>query len=45
MKLRDLKFANEVPTPAGEAVDTEAPKRDRQAAKAAADERFRKRRL
>ena len=45
MKLMDLEFANDLMTPAGEAVDKEAPKRDRAAAKAAADERFRKGRL
>jgi len=45
MKLMDLEFANDLMTPAGQAVDKEAPKRDRAAAKAAADERFRKGRL
>jgi len=45
MKLMDLEFANDLMTPAGQAVDKDAPKRDRAAAKAAADERFRKGRL
>jgi len=45
MKLMDLEFANEALTPAGEAVDKEAPKRDRAAARAASAEAFRKGRL
>lgn len=42
MKLLDLEFANDAMTPAGQAVDTEAPKRDRAAARAASAEAFRK---
>ena len=42
LKLMDLEFANEVMTPEGEAVDTEAPKRERKAARAEAEARFRK---
>ncbi|MBG7613744.1 excinuclease ABC subunit UvrB [Brevundimonas sp. BAL450] len=45
MKLMDLEFANEALTGAGEAVDKEAPKRDRAAARAASAEAFRKGRL
>jgi len=45
MKLLDLEFANDAMTPAGQAVDTEAPKRDRAAARAASAEAFRKGRL
>jgi excinuclease ABC subunit B len=45
LRRLDLEFANDLMTPAGEAVDKEAPKRDRAAARAAADERFRKGRL
>ena len=45
MKLMDLEFANEALTAAGEAVDKEAPKRDRAAARAASAEAFRKGRL
>ncbi len=45
MKLMDLEFANEALTGAGEAVDKEAPKRDRAAARAASQEAFRKGRL
>ncbi|MFN4287357.1 MAG: excinuclease ABC subunit UvrB [Brevundimonas sp.] len=45
LKMLDLEFANEALTPAGEAVDTEAPKRARAAARAASAEAFRKGRL
>src|SRR5690606_5434175 len=45
MKLMDLEFANEALTPEGEAVDRDAPKRDRAAARAASAEAFRKGRL
>jgi excinuclease ABC subunit B len=45
MKLMDLEFANEALTAAGEAVDKDAPKRDRAAARAASAEAFRKGRL
>ncbi len=45
LKMLDLEFANEVMTGAGEAVDREAPKRARAAARAEAAERFRKGRL
>ncbi|MDZ4321496.1 MAG: excinuclease ABC subunit UvrB [Phenylobacterium sp.] len=45
MKLMDLEFANEALTGAGEAVDKDAPKRDRAAARAASAEAFRKGRL
>ena len=42
LKLLDLEFANEVMTPAGEAVDAEAPARERKAARAESEARFRK---
>ena len=42
LKLLDLEFANEVMTPAGEAVDTDAPARERKAARAESEARFRK---
>ncbi len=45
MKLMDLEFANEALTAEGEAVDKDAPKRDRAAARAASAEAFRKGRL
>ncbi|MFT4956246.1 MAG: excinuclease ABC subunit B [Brevundimonas sp.] len=45
MKLMDLEFANEALTAPGEAVDKDAPKRDRAAARAASAEAFRKGRL
>ena len=44
LKLMDLEFANDVMTPAGEAVDAEAPARLRKEARAEAAERFRKKR-
>ena len=45
LKMLDLEFANDVMTAPGEAVDREAPKRERKAARAEAAERFRKGRL
>src|SRR5690606_24323751 len=45
LKMLDLEFANEALTGAGEVVDTQAPKRERAAARAAEAERFRKGRL
>jgi excinuclease ABC subunit B len=42
MKLMDLEFANEMLTADGEAVDREAPKRDRAAARAEKAQAFRK---
>ena len=42
LKLLDLEFANEVMTPAGEAVDREVAPRLRKEARAEAAERFRK---
>ena len=45
LKMLDLEFANDVMTPVGEAVDKEAPKRERKQARAEAAERFRKGRL
>ena len=42
LKLLDLEFAKEVMTPAGKAVDTEAPARERKAARAESEARFRK---
>ncbi len=43
--MMDLEFANDLMTAPGEAVDREAPKRERKAARAEAQERFRKGRL
>ncbi|MDP1738329.1 MAG: excinuclease ABC subunit UvrB [Caulobacter sp.] len=45
LKMLDLEFANDLMTAPGEAVDREAPKRERKAARAEAQERFRKGRL
>ena len=45
LKMLDLEFANDVMTAPGEAVDREAPKRERKQARAEAAERFRKGRL
>jgi excinuclease ABC subunit B len=45
LKMLDLEFANDVMTAPGEAVDKEAPKRERKQARAEAAERFRKARL
>jgi excinuclease ABC subunit B len=42
LKLLDLEFANDVMAPAGEAVETGAPKRERAEARAEAAARFRK---
>jgi excinuclease ABC subunit B len=42
LKMLDLEFANDVMTPAGEAVDTEAVKRVKSEARAEAAARFRK---
>ena len=42
LKMLDLEFANELLTPAGEAVDQGAVKQMKAAAKAEAAERFRK---
>jgi len=45
LKMLDLEFANDIMTGAGETVDADAPKRERKAARAEAQERFRKGRL
>ena len=45
LKMLDLEFANDLMTAPGEDVDREAPKRERKAARAEAQERFRKGRL
>ncbi len=45
LKMLDLEFANEVFTPEGEAVDKAAPGRLKKAARAEAEERYRKGRL
>ena len=45
LKMLDLEFANDLMTAPGEAVDREAPKRERKQARAEAAERFRKGRL
>lgn len=42
MKLMDLEFANDIMTAEGQAVDREAPKRDRAAARAEKAAAFRK---
>ncbi len=45
LKMLDLEFANDLMTAPGEAVDKEVPKRERKAARAEAQQRFRKGRL
>ncbi|MES2032656.1 MAG: excinuclease ABC subunit UvrB [Pseudomonadota bacterium] len=45
LKMLDLEFANDLMTAPGEAVDKEAPKRERAQARAEAQERFRKGKL
>jgi excinuclease ABC subunit B len=45
LKMLDLEFANDLMTAPGEAVDKAMPARERKAARAAAEERFRKGRL
>ena len=45
LKMLDLEFANDLMTAPGEAVDREAPKRERKQARVEAAERFRKGRL
>ncbi len=45
LKMMDLEFANDLMTAPGEAVDKAAPMRERKAARAEAQERFRKGKL
>jgi excinuclease ABC subunit B len=45
LKMLDLEFANDLLTAEGETADASVPKRERKAARAEAQERFRKGRL